>query len=491
MLAAFAVAARLPPLPTPYLGRSMPPAPADRPIVLASNRGPVSFVRSDDGGLASKRGAGGLVSGIGPVAAEGDVTWLAAAMSDEDREAAGGGVVDAAGLRVRLLDLDPETFRLAYDVVSNEVLWFAHHGLWDLTREPVFDASWAEAWDAYRTVNHAFADAVAEAAPEGAVVLVQDYHLCLVAARLRSTRDDLTCVHFHHTPFAPPVWLRALPDAAAHELITGLAAHRACGFHSQRWADDFTDSARAVAGLEPTAFVSPLASDPDDIRTAAASPECAIALEALEERVQGRQLIGRVDRVELSKNLLRGFQAYGELLEAHPEHHERVVFVANAYESRAGVPGYSAYRERVEHEVDQINERFGRDGWEPIVLDVGDDFPRSVALLRRADVLLVNPIRDGLNLVASEGALVNERDGVLALSPEAGAWERLGTAALRTPPFDVAGTAEVLHQGLTMSPGERRDRAARLRAIAEARTPAHWLDEQLAAAGSALDRASR
>ena len=404
-------------------------------------------------------------------------------MSDDDRNAASAGVVDAEGFRVRLLALDPDAYRLAYDVVSNEVLWFAHHGLWDLTREPAFDASWAEAWDAYRAVNHDFAAAVAEAAPDGAVVLVQDYHLCLVAARLREERPDLTCVHFHHTPFAPPVWLGALPAAAARELIDGLASHRACGFHSHRWVDDFTASARSVAEIEPTAFVSPLASDPDDIRRAAASPECAAALRELEALADDRQVIGRVDRVELSKNLFRGFQAYGELLDAHPEHRGRVVFVANAYESRTGVPGYSAYRERVEHEIREINDRFGTNGWQPIVLDIEDDFPRSVALLRRSDVLLVNPIRDGLNLVASEGALVNERDGVLALSPEAGAWERLGPAALRTPPVDVAGTAAVLHEARVMSPEERSDRAARLRTIAEARTPAHWLDDQLAAAG--------
>ena len=216
----------------------------EQPIVLVSNRGPVSFERTGAGELISKRGAGGLVSGIGPLAADGDVTWLAAAMSDEDREAASAGVVEADGFRVRLLDLDEETFRLAYDVVSNEVLWFAHHGLWDLPREPAFDASWNDAWDAYRAVNHAFADAVAEAAPAGATVLVQDYHLCLVAARLRATRPDVTSVHFHHTPFAPPVWLSALPEAAARELLEGLAAHRACGFHSQRWANDFRSSSR-------------------------------------------------------------------------------------------------------------------------------------------------------------------------------------------------------------------------------------------------------
>ena len=211
-----------PRVPVDTVGPPMAPASADRPIVLVSNRGPVSFEREDDGALTSKRGAGGLVSGIGPLAADGDVTWLAAAMSDDDREAASAGVVEADGFRVRLLDLDPEAFRLAYDVVSNEVLWFAHHGLWDLTREPAFDASWADAWDAYRAVNHAFADAVAEAAPDGAVVLVQDYHLCLVAARLRATaaRPHAACTST--TRRSPRrCGCGALPDAAAPRAARG------------------------------------------------------------------------------------------------------------------------------------------------------------------------------------------------------------------------------------------------------------------------------
>lgn len=454
----------------------------DRPIVLVSNRGPVSFQHDAEGRLVSRRGAGGLVSGIGPLVTATGATWLAAAISDGDREAAEAGVVEADGFRVRLLALDPEAYRLAYDVVSNGVLWFAHHGLWDLTRTPTFDASWGEAWAAYRSVNRSFAEAVAEVAPEGALVLVQDYHLCLVAEHLRPLRPDLDCIHFAHTPFAPPVWMRVLPEAAGRELLTGLAAHRACGFHTQRWADDFTASAAELADLRPTTFVSPLASDPDDIRAAAASPACAEALRDLDDRVADRQVIGRVDRVELSKNLLRGFQAFDLLLEQHPEHRERVVFVAGAYPSREGVAAYATYRADVEAYVAQVNERWGTADWQPIVLQVTDDFPRSVALLRRADVLLVNAIRDGLNLVASEGALVNERDAVLALSPEAGAWERLHPAALRVAPFDVADTAEVLHRALTLPASERSERFQLLQTLAEERTPAHWLADQRAAA---------
>lgn len=450
--------------------------------MLVSNRGPVSFELGVDGTLTSRRGAGGLVSGIGPLITDTDTTWLAAAITDGDRVACSSGVVEADGFRVDLLAIDPETYRLAYDVVSNQVLWFAHHGLWDLPREPAFDASWPDAWEAYRSVNHTFAAAVAEVAAEGSVVLVQDYHLTLVAEQLRIDRPDLVCVHFSHTPFAPPVWLEALPDAAAADLLRGMAAHRACGFHTRRWADDFLASSRELAGLSPTTFVSPLASDPTDLRAAAATPACAEAGRALDELVGDRALIGRVDRVELSKNLLRGFQAFGDLLERHPEHRGRVVFVAGAYPSREGVPGYAAYRDAIDQAVDDINQRFGTRDWTPISLDVGDDFPRSVALMRRADVLLVNPIRDGLNLVASEGPLVSDREVVLALSPEAGAWERLHPAALRVPPFDIAGTAEVLHTALTMPAAERSRRFAALRELAEGRTPKDWLADQLAAA---------
>jgi trehalose 6-phosphate synthase len=453
-----------------------------RPVVIVSNRGPVSFEVADDGTLAGKRGAGGLVSGIGPLVARSGATWLAAAMTEGDRAAAAAGLVEADGFRVRLLAVDHEEYRLAYDVVSNEVLWFAHHGLWDLPREPAFDGTWGPAWDAYRSVNHAFADAVADTAPEGAAVLVQDYHLCLVAAHLRDRRPDLRCVHFSHTPFAPPVWLAPLPAVARRELLEGLTAHRACGFHTRRWADDFAASVRAFTDLEPRTFVSPLASDPDDIRSVATSAACASALAALEAVVGDRAVIGRVDRVELSKNILRGFLAYDGLLEAHPEHRGRVVFVAGAYASRSGVPGYGAYRAAIDEAVAAVNERWGTPDWQPIVLEVDDDHPRSVALLRRADVLLVNPIRDGLNLVASEGVLVNDRDAVLALSPEAGAWERLHDAAIPVPPFDLVGTADALHRALTMPAAERAERAQVLRATVEGRPPAHWLDDQLAAA---------
>ena len=454
----------------------------DRPVVIVSNRGPLSFRRDERGELVARRGAGGLVSGLRPLAAGSGATWIAAAMTDGDREAAAKGMIDTEDFRVHLVAPDPDAYRLANDVVSTQVLWFVHHGLYDLPRAPAFGRDMRDAWQAYRQVNEAFADAVAEDAPEGAAVLVQDYHLSLLGLGLAERRPDLAAVHFSHTPFATPTWLRVLPHHVTGEVLSGLAAHRACGFHSQRWADDFLACCRGTLGLAPATFVSPLPADADDMLRTAASPACGAALAELDAVVGDRAVIARVDRVELSKNLLRGFQAYDQLLEQEPAWRERVVFLASVYPSRTSVPAYVEYQREVDALVERINERWATPGWTPIVYDSRDDYPRSVAVLRRADVLLVNPIRDGLNLVAKEAAIVNERHAVVCLSPEAGVWDELGPAVERVQPFDVAGTADALARALAMDPGDRRSRADTLRRLAMARRPADWLADQLAAA---------
>ncbi len=458
----------------------------DRPAVILSNRGPLSFRRAEDGQLTARRGSGGLVSGLAPLVAGTDALWLAAALSDEDREvAARPQVAEADGLRVRLLALDPGVYRQYYDVICNGTLWFCLHGLYDLPRRPRIDRHWHEAWDAYRSVNEAFAAATAEAAPEGAVVLVQDYHLALVGARLRALRPDLATVHFTHTPWCDVDGLRPLPSAVSRELVGGIAANTACTFHTHRWADAFTASHRTFVGeaVPPRVGVSPLASDPDDLAATATSPACEEQRAQLTELVGDRKLLVRVDRIELSKNILRGFHAFDELLTSHPEWRERAVFCALLYASRQGLPEYLAYRQEVEGLVDRINTKWGTPSWTPILYDDTDDFPRSIAALQLADAVLVNPIRDGLNLVAKEAILVSD-DAVLVLSTEAGAYEELGGAgAIGINPFDVGATADALHEALTMDDTERKRRHAQLRAVAISRTPRDWFREQLLAVG--------
>jgi trehalose 6-phosphate synthase len=455
---------------------------AERPVVIVSNRGPLSFSRADDGELVAKRGAGGLVSGLAPLVTGTDAVWIAAAISDGDREAAGRGVVDAEGFKVRLLSVDADVYRAAYDVVCNATLWFLHHGLYELARRPRFDTRFREAWEAYRELNRAFADVVAESAPEGAVVLVQDYHLALMATYLVERRPDQRLVHFSHTPFANPDMWRVLPPDLGRELLAGMAANHACGFHSQRWADGFSACCAEQLDVTPTTFVAPLAPDAADMGRVAAGEACAAALDELDAAVGDRALVVRVDRIELSKNILRGFVAYEDLLERYPEWRERVVFGAFVYPSREGLPEYLAYRQEVEATVRRINERWATPGWTPILFDPSDDFPRSVAALRRADVFLINPVRDGLNLVAEEGPLVNERDALLLLSPEAGVYDQLVGAARPVHPYDISGTADALASALAASPEERATEAGELRRRAAARTPEDWLADQLAAA---------
>jgi trehalose 6-phosphate synthase len=430
---------------------------------------------------------------LAPLLDEGRATWVAVALSDAERRAARGEPVAPAGdavgdptAGVHLVAPDPEDQRLHYDVVSNETLWFVHHGLFDLTREPAYDEAWWAAWEAYRRVNRAVALAVCEHAPADAAVLVQDYHLTLVAPLVRADRPDLRLVHFHHTPFAGPEGARALPPEALHEMVAGLAAHHACGFHTPAWQANFDDVRRRCGRDLPdvSTFHSTLGTDVRALAATAASPACEEAATRLDDLVGDRQLIVRVDRMELSKNIVRGFRAFDLLLERRADLRGRVVFLACCYPSRENVPAYARYRAEVEAAAAAVNERWGDARWRPVELLTDDDYPRSVAALRRYDVLLVNPVRDGLNLVAKEGPAVNERDGQLVLSTEAGAWSELVGAADGVSPFDLRGTADALAAALDRPSEERRARAAMLERSATARTPSDWLEDQLGAAGT-------
>lgn len=455
---------------------------AGRPLVIVSNRGPISYRRTDDGRLVATRGGGGgLVSGLAPVVAGTDTIWIASALSDDDRAAA-AGLTEVEGFRVQLVVHEPSVLRMAYDVVGNGVLWFVHHGLFELARRPRYDQAFRQAWQAYGRYNQTFADAVVETAPRDAIVAVQDYHLSLLAPMVVDRRPDLSLVHFAHTPFAGPELLGLLPDPYRRELLEGLGANHACGFHTDRWRRRFVASCEEFGVAVPRTYVSSLAPDGAELKEVATSDACERWRAQLAQRFAGRQLIVRVDRIELSKNILRGFWAYEELLERFPQFRGNVCFMASIYPSREGLAEYLAYRQEVEHLVERINRRFGTEDWQPVVVEASDDFPRSVALLASYDVLLVNPVRDGMNLVAKEGPQVNRRDGVLVLSTETGAWEEMGDVAFGVHPCDVSRTAEVLAEALSLDPAERRARAERVAAIASARTPLDWLEAQLAAA---------
>ncbi len=454
-------------------------------VVVVSNRGPLSF-RIDEEGRPVRAGTGGgLAATLHPLLRGTGATWVAAAMHEADRRAASLGLMEDEGLRIVTVEPEVAAYEMAYNVVSNATLWFCNHHLWDLPRRPRFDRRWLEAWDAYRDVNLAFAQAVAEHAPEGARVLVQDYHLSLVGGALAQLRPDLATTHFSHTPFADPGILRVLPSDAAGALLGGMAGFGACGFHTARWESSFrgafADAAlggRAGADA-PATYVAPLGPHPEALHEEAASVAVAEARGRIEELAGGRRLVVRVDRVELSKNIVRGLWAFDELLETRPHWRSRVTMLALAYPSRETLADYLSYRSEVEHAAQRLNERWSSGDWVPVVLAVADDRARSIAALTAYDVLLVNPVRDGMNLVAKEGPLLNRAAGVLVLSREAGAWEELHPAALGINPFDVSETAAALDAALSMEPPDRAARAAALRGIVSRQTAADWLNRQL------------
>ncbi|QWB24824.1 MULTISPECIES: trehalose-6-phosphate synthase [Streptomyces] len=448
-------------------------------VLVASNRGPVSYTVGEDGSLNAKRGGGGLVSGLSAIGSDADALWVCSALSDGDREAVRRGVGEDG---VRMLDIPADVHADAYNGVANSVLWFVHHMLYQTPLEPVFDAEFRRQWASYEAYNRAFAQALAEEAAEGAAVVVQDYHLCLVPGLLRELRPDVRIGHFSHTPWAPPEYFRMLPDDVAGQVLRGMLGADRLGFLTQRWADAFAECAERFAdGLGGTRIgVHGLGADADFLRQRSHEQDVEERMASLREQIgEGRRTIVRVDRTELSKNIVRGLLAYRQLLDDHPEWRERVVHVAFAYPSRQDLAVYRDYTAEVQRLADEINEQYGTPGWTPIVLHVKDDFARSLAAYRLADVALVNPIRDGMNLVAKEVPVVSDAGCALVLSREAGAYEELGEDAITVNPYDVTGTAAALHEALSMRPEERAERAKRLAAAATALPPAQWFVDQL------------
>ncbi|WP_109000371.1 alpha,alpha-trehalose-phosphate synthase (UDP-forming) [Streptomyces rishiriensis] len=448
-------------------------------VLVASNRGPVSYEVREDGSLHAKRGGGGLVSGLSAIGPDAGALWVCSALTDGDREAVARGVGEEG---VRMLPVPADVHADAYNGIANSVLWFVHHLLYQTPLEPVFDAEFRRQWAAYETYNRAFAQALAQEAAQGAAVLVQDYHLCLVPGMLRELRPDLRISHFSHTPWAPVDYFGLLPDDIREQLLTGMLGADRLGFLTRRWADAFSACCTEFAGGtgKTRVGVHGLGADGEFLRERSHRPDVEERMAALRAEIgEGRKAIVRVDRTELSKNIVRGLLAYRQLLDDHPEWRERVVHVAFAYPSRQDLAVYRDYMAEVQRVTQEINSAYGTPDWTPVLLNLKDDFARSLAAYRLADVALVNPIRDGMNLVAKEVPVVSDEGCALVLSREAGAYWELRDDAIVVNPYDVLETARALHEGLTMKPQERAERTGRLSAAATALPPARWFLDQL------------
>ncbi len=474
---------------------------ADRaPLVLVSNRGPVTH--EDDGSL--KRGSGGLVTALTGLASHRDAVWIASAMTDRDAEVArehdgapfevrapGGG-----SYRVKLVASDPDAYDRFYNIVANPLLWFIQHYLWDLSNAPDIRREEIEAFEfGYNVVNDDLAQAVLQEieGEQEPVVMVHDYHLYTLPAVIRRERPDAFLHHFVHIPWTQPDAWVVLPAAIRRELFDGILSNDIVGFHTRAYRRNFLQCCRDLFDHEVDFERGIVRCDGREVWVRAyplpidAAATCAVAkrertLEFESELLRRRRehIILRVDRADLSKNVLRGFSAFDLFLEQHPEFSERVTFIAQLMPSRQDIPEYAEYLERIEALVAVVNHRHGTPDWMPIQLKLRDDLEEAVASYKQYDVLLVNAMFDGMNLVAKEGPLVNERDGVSILSENTGAHEELGEFAISVNPFDIQELADSIHAALTMETPERARRARGLQEIVTSRDPGDWIDDQLA-----------
>lgn len=468
-------------------------------FVIVSNRGPVTFARGEDGERTYSRGAGGLVTALNAVSRRRQAVWIASATSEEDvavsREP---GPVEVEDLRVMLVEHDPAAYDLMYNHLANPLLWFVQHGIYDLPYEPDLGEETRRAWKGYLEVNENFAGAVARAVEgeDRPVILLHDYQLYMVPRSLRERlgeragREAFVSL-FVHIPWPEPDYWRVLPGGIREDILGSLLEVDMLAFHTARYARNFLQTVEEFLGAEvdPDAGTAryggretlvrayPISIDPSEFEELARSPG-VLAEEDFVRSLPGKLLL-RVDRMDLSKNILRGFRAYGRMLERHPEMAGEVTFLAQLQPSRGDIPEYARYARAVRETVEEVNHRHGTGSWTPIVLSMEDNFLRSVAAYKSYDALLVNAVRDGMNLVAKEAAVINGRNGVLVLSENAGAHEELGEYALTVNPFDLDEQAEALHEALTMPEEERYRRARSLLAAVQANTIEDWVEAQL------------
>ncbi|MDQ3926105.1 MAG: trehalose-6-phosphate synthase [Actinomycetota bacterium] len=470
-------------------------------FVIVSNRGPVTFSRNESGERESSRGAGGLVTALNAVSRRGrNAVWIASAMSEEDARVAKESLeapYEVEGLKVVLVEHEGEAYDLMYNHLANPLLWFVQHGLYDLPYAPELGDGTKRAWEeGYVPVNKNFAEAVArtleDVGGEKLVILVHDYQLYMTPLFLRERlKGDAFISLFVHIPWPEPEGWRILPEYVREDVLRSLLKADVVAFHTRRYARNFVRTAQEVLGLEVDeeegvvyhkgrevwVRAYPISIDPDEFEELARSEEVREQEEIVKD-LPGKLLL-RVDRIDLSKNVVRGFTAYDRMLERYPEMRGEVTFLARCQPSRGDIPEYARYAEAIQEAVDEVNEKHRMSSWEPVVLSMEDDFSLSIAAYKNYDVLLVNAVRDGMNLIAKEAVVVNEKDGVLVLSENAGAHEELGEQALTVNPFDVDEQADALYKALTMADGERGRRAKALKQTVEANTIEEWVEAQL------------
>ena len=481
------------PAPASYLNRST------RKLIMVSNRGPVEHYFDDTGRIRRREAAGGVATALGSVARQQPVTWIATATTDADKAVA---ILDQRAQigresELRLLNLPEKAFHAHYGVFCNPILWFVQHSIGEQLMSRDLSAEALDAWrEGYQPINEAFAAAVVEELDgDGAEtqVMLHDYHLYTAARMIRAARPRAALQHFLHIPWPGPGAWRQLPDSIVRRLCAGLLANDSIVFQTEGSVAAFLATCRAylpdakvlerqgeIEYLGQTTFVwsNPVSLDSRELETLRATPAFELHRRGF-EAPEGVKTIVRVDRLDPSKNVADGFEAFDLLLQRNPKLRGKVRFLSFLVPSRDTIPEYVTYRERVFGLIEAINRKYGTEDWTPITVFHEHNRMQALAALTLYDVLLVNSLADGLNLVSKEGPVLNERNGVLALSTTAGSYEELMGGALPVNPYDIVDTADTLERALGMCAKERAQRQTAMRDAIASHQTSDWLRQQL------------
>ncbi|MBI5459561.1 trehalose-6-phosphate synthase [Methanobacterium sp.] len=473
----------------------------DKNLIVVSNRGPVEFHKKNSK-VEMKRGAGGLVSTLLPIMETLNGVWIASAMTPGDVEVAKRFPDNKVPIPeedpqfwVPFVVVDQRRYECYYSVISNPLLWFVQHYMWNSPYTPTIDDKIHQSWEqGYRYVNQKFAEKVLKESKKNEkepLIMLQDYHLYLCPTYIRKKLKDTFLSQFIHIPWPQSEYFSIIPEYMRKEIIEGLLSNNLLGFHLPRYVtnfmqtcEEYTDEVDYENGIiwhngQATHVKSyPISVDYEGIKELAHSPG-VLEKEKLIKEIKGDYfLFYRTDRIDLSKNIIRGFEAYELFLHKYPQYHGKVKFLTTGKPTRQQIREYHTYYYDVIEMIEDINVKYATDDWKPIEWIFKADYNLVVAAFKNYDCLIVNPIADGMNIVPKESSIVNECQGSVILSEKAGCFEELKEHVLAVNPYDISQTAEAYHQAIQMSEKERHGRLDNLKDIVARRTIYHWISEQ-------------
>jgi trehalose 6-phosphate synthase len=482
--------------------------------IIVSNRGPVEYYLQPDNKYYSRYGSGGLVTALLGAVQQHCVAWIALTMTEQDRlgfemnhQVTNNLPLLLDNVALRLLSVPQEVYNSYYFSISNRILWFAQHALLEPAMSTTFTQKTRDDWEkGYCAVNKIVAEAVIRELKKWGSqipVIFQDYQLYLAAKQVRAAFPDAHLGHIIYIPWPDGRYLGMLPEYMIQSIYQSMTMNDIIGFQTQNDARNFLNGATSFLAdaqviwdnttesrigtlfrheRETHVHLYPVPLSRQYLHSMMQLYETNDVIRDLRSKMilnPTRQLILRVDRVEPTKNIIRGFQAYEHMLQLHPELQGNVIFLALLVPSRENLTEYSSYEGYIRDIIEHINTKYGREDWQPVIAIFGNNRVRALISLQYYDVLLVNPLIDGMNLVVKEGGILNERSGVIVLSRTTGVHDTLGNHVLSITPLDISATADALYRALTMSPEERKRRGDTVREVLMKEDATQWFDKQI------------